>query len=298
MGSSLSGELPLKRIPPEITFDPLFTLLFLQILLKFERTTPTRALKENRSPQFKELRCQPLFPKYMLTSGIVCRELTWRALVEFLNHPLICSWTWLSACGLSNQFSHVLFKGVCACPCWFLGHRDPHSLSLHQAFKSGVTSMRRKTPQSTPRDSHERTQWSHLLLENFYLLVFPRDCSFLTLTLSSMLCHPLIPITEWQSLPFICHLIQILVHAVNIRSMRFLEMFVFPRRGQHAKKLFQRVRRGNRKTSLACMERWLDPHYHSLSFFLHLTFQLGCILWETVRGSADLEKPSLILHDC
>ena len=79
MCSSLSGELPLKRIPPQITFDPLFTLLFLQILLKFERTTPTRALKENLSPQIKELRCQPLFPKYLLTSGIalfVCIELT------------------------------------------------------------------------------------------------------------------------------------------------------------------------------------------------------------------------------
>lgn len=154
-----------------------------------------------------------------------------------------------------------------------------------------------KHPEAHP-DSHEMTQWSHLVLKNFYLLVFPRDCSFLTLTLSSMFCHPLISITECQSLPFICHLIQILVHAVNILSMRLLEMFVFPRRGQHAKKLFQRVWSGNRKTSLACMEHWLDPQYHSLSFFLHLTFQPGCILWETFRGSADLENPSLILHDC
>lgn len=94
MGSSLSGELPLKRIPPKITFDPFFTLLFLHILLKFERTTPTRALKENLSPQIKELWCQSLFPKYLLTSGIalfVYIELTWRALVEFLNHPFIWS---------------------------------------------------------------------------------------------------------------------------------------------------------------------------------------------------------------
>lgn len=36
-----------------------------------------------------------------------------------------------------------------------VGHRDPHSLSLHQAFKSGVTSMQRKTPQSTP-ETHTR----------------------------------------------------------------------------------------------------------------------------------------------
>ena len=181
MGSSLSLELPLKSLPKKSTSTHVSPSWFLQILLKFERDIQIRALKlqkEKFLPQIKELLCQPLFSKYPLTSGValfVCIELTWCALVEFPNHPFIWSWIIFSS---SHYCLPVVFLikvcpcliQRCVCHCCFLGQNDLHSLSLHQDFKSSVTSMQRKRPQSTPQVPHERTQWSHLVLETFMCL--------------------------------------------------------------------------------------------------------------------------------
>lgn len=162
-------------------------------------------------------------------------------------------------------------------------------------LKHSARSMQRKDPNT--HFQSQRTQWSHLVLETFICLhSLQIDGSLLTFTPPSMLCHLLIPVTKCPP-SFICHLVQILVHVVNIQSITFLKISMFPGSIWHVQELFRRVRSGERKIPQLA---WNTGHTFSLTlslrFFLHLTPELGCTLWETAGGQAGHEKLSLTLH--
>lgn len=126
----------------------------------------------------------------------------------------------LSACGLSNQSVPMSYsKGCVHAIVVFLGQNDLHSLSLHQDFKSSVTSMQRKRPQSTPQVPHERTQWSHLVLETFVCIPYRLLFFWHLLYQACFVIHW--HLSQSVSLPFIYHLVQILVHVVSIQSIVF-----------------------------------------------------------------------------
>lgn len=115
-----------------------------------------------------------------------------------------------------------------------------------------------------------------------------KHCSFLTLTPSSMFCHPLIPVVKHQNLFPTHHLVQTPVHDVQIQ---LLNISIFSRSRQHVKELSQRVRTGRRKMFLVCMEYCSHPNYILfLNVFLHLTFRLDCTLWEAAGAQTDLKK--------
>lgn len=91
------------------------------------------------------------------------------------------------------------------------------------------------------------------------------------------------------------HLVRLLVHVVNIQSIQFWKMSVFPGSRQHVKALFQRVRRGGRKTSLACMEHYLPFSLcvYSCTSLFSLVAPFGRQLAIRRPGS---EEPGLTRH--
>lgn len=76
-----------------------------------------------------------------------------------------------------------------------------------------------------------------------------------------MLCHLLTPIAKCQS-SFICHLVQILVHVVNIQKITFLKISVFPGSIGMSKNYFKGLEVV--RDIPACMEHWPDLLSHPL----------------------------------
>ena len=84
------------------------------------------------------------------------------------------------------------------------------------------------------------------------------------------------------------------MHGVNIQSIKFLrKRLSFLEAGGTSRNCFKGLEVVGEKYSLLA---W-NTNYHSLSeFFLHLTVQLGCTLWETAGSQPGLEQPGLIQH--
>lgn len=159
-----------------------------------------------------------------------------------------------SACGLSNQSLPVSYwtRYVHAVSGSLIRMLDILFLSTKILEVAPLTG-REKTLKHTPRTTWEDPVGSPCPWA-FPVPAFPIDCPFLTFTRSSMFCHPLKSSQRVRISLLIHHLVRILVHVVNIQSIQFWKMSVFPGSRQHVKALFRRVRRGGRKTSLACME--------------------------------------------
>lgn len=202
-------------------------------------------------PQIKALQCQPLFPKYSGTSGVslfVCIELTWLALVEFLNHPFIWSWIITSssppsspACVLSNQSLPVSYSKRCVHAVFgvLVGMLYILFVSI-TILKVVPLACREEALQHTPR-----TTWKDPVVSScssdFYLPAFPPDrLLFFDIFSIKHVFSPTksLSVTKSQSLPFIHHLVQILVHVVN-RAFHFRTCLSFLEAGSMSRNCFR-----------------------------------------------------------
>lgn len=148
------------------------------------------------------------------------------------------------------------------------------------------------------QDPHEGPQWSHLVLENFIgLHSLQADCSFLTVTLSSMF------VIHWN----LRRSVRVFLSSVilskswcmwwTFRALNFLKHLSFLQADSMSNNCFKGLEVvGEKCPSLAWNADCSLTTILFLSISLPLAFQLGCTLWETAGGQADLENLGLILH--
>lgn len=163
-------------------------------------------------------------------------------------------------------------------------------LSL-KILNSSASSMQRKNP-----NTRERTRWSHHVLETSICLPsLQTDCSLLTFTLWSMLCHLLTPITKCQS-SFTVILSKSWCMWWTFRALNFWKDLCFLEVDSMSRNCFEGSELGRERCPSLHGTLLLPSLSVSLRFFLLLTFQLGCSLWETAGDQAGHENPGLTLH--